>query len=152
MHVCTVARGHTFATTSGSPLSPSQTRKNTSLTPRLRMSVSTAIGKLRAFTTGPGPEFQNLLLTFKTHSNCCTPRLYATPVAMRRNTYAVEAYKSASRSGEVFSQPLMPAGRLSRLHLASVDTPIQGPARARADFLATLCSAAMDSPFPMNKS
>jgi MFS family permease len=40
---CTTVRGHTFVTTSGSPFRPSQTRKNTSLTPRLRRSVSTLI-------------------------------------------------------------------------------------------------------------
>ena len=35
--------GQTLPTTSGSPLSPSHTTKNTSLTPRLRKSVSTLI-------------------------------------------------------------------------------------------------------------
>ncbi len=43
MHVWTVVSGHTFPTTSGSPLSPSQTTKKVSLTPRLRRSVRTAI-------------------------------------------------------------------------------------------------------------
>ena len=40
-HVCTMARGQAFPTTSGRPFSPSQTTKNTSLTPRLRRSAST---------------------------------------------------------------------------------------------------------------
>lgn len=43
MQVCTVVSGHTLPTTSGSPLSPSQTRKNVSFTPRFLMSVSTLI-------------------------------------------------------------------------------------------------------------
>src|SRR4051794_12701892 len=43
MQVCTMVCGHTLATTSGSPLRPSQTRKNVSFTPRLRMSVRTLI-------------------------------------------------------------------------------------------------------------
>ena len=43
MQVCTMVCGHTFPTTSGSPFNPSQTRKNMSLMPRLRMSVSTLI-------------------------------------------------------------------------------------------------------------
>src|SRR5680860_1906224 len=43
MHVCTMAWGHTFPTTSGSPLRPSQTTEEVSLTPRLRRSVSTLI-------------------------------------------------------------------------------------------------------------
>ena len=43
MQVCTIACGQTLPTTSGRPLSPSQTTKNMSLTPRLRRSVSTAI-------------------------------------------------------------------------------------------------------------
>jgi hypothetical protein len=43
MQVCTVASGHTLPTTSGRPFNPSQTKKNTSLTPRLRISVSTLI-------------------------------------------------------------------------------------------------------------
>ena len=46
MHVCTIVWGHTLTTTSGRPFSPSQTRKNTSLMPRLRRSVSTAIQNL----------------------------------------------------------------------------------------------------------
>ena len=46
MQVCTMARGQTFVTTSGSPLRPSQTTKNTSLIPRLRRSVSTLIQNL----------------------------------------------------------------------------------------------------------
>ena len=46
MHVCTMACGQTFVTTSGSPLRPSQTTKNTSLTPRLRRSVRTLIQNL----------------------------------------------------------------------------------------------------------
>ena len=38
--------GHTFATTSGRPLSPSQTRKNTSAIPRFFMSSRTDIQNL----------------------------------------------------------------------------------------------------------
>lgn len=38
--------GHTLATTSGRPLRPSQTTKNTSLTPRFLRSVRTAIQNL----------------------------------------------------------------------------------------------------------
>lgn len=40
--VWTVVNGHTLPTTSGSPFRPSQTRKNTSVTPRFFRSVSTA--------------------------------------------------------------------------------------------------------------
>jgi len=43
MQVCVVVNGHTFATTSGSPFKPSQTRKNTSTMPRFFRSVSTLI-------------------------------------------------------------------------------------------------------------
>ena len=43
MQVWTITAGHTLATTSGRPFSPSQTTKNTSRTPRLRRSVSTLI-------------------------------------------------------------------------------------------------------------
>jgi hypothetical protein len=43
MQLCTVVNGHTFPTTSGRPLSPSQTTKNTSRVSRLRMSVRTLI-------------------------------------------------------------------------------------------------------------
>ena len=43
MQVWIVVNGHTFTTTSGRPFNPSQTRKNTSLTPRFFRSVSTAI-------------------------------------------------------------------------------------------------------------
>src|SRR5665811_297934 len=43
MHVCTVVIGHTLPTTSGSPLRPSQTRKNVSATPRFFISVRTLI-------------------------------------------------------------------------------------------------------------
>ena len=46
MHVWTVVSGHTFATTSGRPLRPSQTRKSTSRTPRFFMSASTDIQNL----------------------------------------------------------------------------------------------------------
>src|SRR5271154_1830699 len=46
MQVCTIACGQTLPTTSGSPFSPSQTTKNTSLMPRLRRSVSTLIQNL----------------------------------------------------------------------------------------------------------
>jgi hypothetical protein len=43
MQVCTIVAGQTAATESGRPLKPSQTRKNTSATPRFFSSVSTAI-------------------------------------------------------------------------------------------------------------
>src|ERR1700742_3549006 len=46
MQVCTMVCGHTFATTSGRPLRPSQTRKNTSRTPRFFRSISTLIQNL----------------------------------------------------------------------------------------------------------
>ena len=46
MQVCTIVCGQTLPTTSGRPFSPSQTTKNTSFTPRLRMSVSTLIQNL----------------------------------------------------------------------------------------------------------
>ncbi len=46
MQVWTVVCGHTFATTAGRPFSPSQTRKNTSRTPRFFMSSSTDIQNL----------------------------------------------------------------------------------------------------------
>ena len=46
MQVCTMASGQTLLTTSGNPLSPSHTTKKTSLTPRLRKSVSTLIQNL----------------------------------------------------------------------------------------------------------
>ena len=42
MHVWTVVSAHTSFTTCGRPFSPSQTRKNESLTPRFFRSVSTA--------------------------------------------------------------------------------------------------------------
>ena len=41
-----MAAGQALPTTSGRPFSPSQTTKNTSLTPRLRRSVSTLIQNL----------------------------------------------------------------------------------------------------------
>jgi hypothetical protein len=43
MQVCTIVAGQTAATESGRPFKPSQTRKNTSATPRFFSSVSTAI-------------------------------------------------------------------------------------------------------------
>src|ERR1700748_419796 len=46
MQVWTMAAGQALPTTSGSPLRPSQTTKNTSLIPRLRRSVSTLIQNL----------------------------------------------------------------------------------------------------------
>jgi hypothetical protein len=46
MQVCTVVCGHTFATTAGRPFSPSQTRKNTSRTPRFFRSSNTDIQNL----------------------------------------------------------------------------------------------------------
>jgi hypothetical protein len=42
MQVCTIVAGQTAATESGRPFKPSQTRKNTSATPRLFSSVNTA--------------------------------------------------------------------------------------------------------------
>ena len=46
MQVCTIACGQVLPTTSGTPFRPSQTTKNTSLTPRLRRSASTLIQNL----------------------------------------------------------------------------------------------------------
>jgi hypothetical protein len=46
MHVWTMACGQAFPTTSGRPFSPSQTTKNTSLTPLFFRSVSTLIQNL----------------------------------------------------------------------------------------------------------
>ena len=46
MQVWTVVCGHTLLTTAGRPFSPSQTRKNTSRTPRFFMSSSTLIQNL----------------------------------------------------------------------------------------------------------
>src|SRR3954452_9380639 len=63
MQVCTIVWGHTLPTTSGSPFGPSQTTKKVSLTPRLRRSVSTLIGELRALPTGAGPQPQDVLLS-----------------------------------------------------------------------------------------
>lgn len=50
MQACTTVWGHTLVTASGRPLRPSQTRKNTSFTPRLRRSSSaiTGLGQLGA--------------------------------------------------------------------------------------------------------
>src|SRR5919205_22109 len=45
-HVCTIVCGQTFSTTSGKPLRPSQTRKNTSRTPRFFSPTSTLIQDL----------------------------------------------------------------------------------------------------------
>jgi hypothetical protein len=56
------------------PLSSSQGWKNTSLTPLSRMTVSTAIGELCTFTTGPGSEPQNVFLTFESDSYCWIDR------------------------------------------------------------------------------
>jgi len=56
MQVCTTVCGQTCSTTSGRPLSPSQTRKNTSRTPRrLRPGTDTDI---RGLPTGLGLVFQ----------------------------------------------------------------------------------------------
>lgn len=52
--VCTVASGNTAFTPSGRPLSPSQTTKKTSLTPRFFSSVSTASQNL-ADSPSPSP-------------------------------------------------------------------------------------------------
>ena len=48
--------GQTAFTESGRPFKPSQTRKNTSATPRLRSSVSTAIQNFAAAVAEPHPE------------------------------------------------------------------------------------------------
>jgi len=53
MHACTMVSGQTALTESGRPFSPSQTTKNTSTTPRLRRSVSTAI---QNFADSPPPS------------------------------------------------------------------------------------------------
>src|SRR6266581_5313984 len=61
LHVCTVVSGHTFPTTSGRPLGPSQTRKNTSRTPRLRMSVRTLIQNFAPSPPGACPQPEDVL-------------------------------------------------------------------------------------------
>src|SRR5215831_16115927 len=61
MHVWTMASGHMLPTTSGSPFSPSQTRKNTSRTPRFFRSVSTLIQKPGALAAGARPQAQHVL-------------------------------------------------------------------------------------------
>ncbi len=53
MQVCTVASGNTALTLSGRPFSPSQTTKNTSLTPRVFRSVRTAN---QNFADSPSPS------------------------------------------------------------------------------------------------
>ena len=53
--VCTIVAGHTALTLSGRPFKPSQTRKNTSATPRLRSSVNTTIQNL-ADSPPPSPN------------------------------------------------------------------------------------------------
>jgi hypothetical protein len=53
MQVCTVASGNTAFTESGRPLSPSQTTKKTSRTPRDFRSVSTAY---QNFADSPSPS------------------------------------------------------------------------------------------------
>ena len=62
MHVWTVVAGHTFETTSGGPLRPSQTTKKVSFTPRLPQSGQHAHPERRALTTGAGPQPQHVLL------------------------------------------------------------------------------------------
>jgi hypothetical protein len=47
VQVCTIVAGQTAATESGSPFKPSQTRENTSATPRFFSSVSTAVQNFR---------------------------------------------------------------------------------------------------------
>src|SRR5438046_10715230 len=56
-----MACGHTFPTTSGRPLRPSQTTKNTSRTPLLRKSVSTPSRTSRPHP-GAGPQTEDVLL------------------------------------------------------------------------------------------
>ena len=67
--VWTVVAGQTFSTTSGRPLSPSQTRKNTSRVPRFRISVSTDIEEFGAFTAGPGPQSEHVAVTVETDAD-----------------------------------------------------------------------------------
>ena len=71
MHVWTVACGHTFATTAGRPFSPSQTRKNTSRTPRFFMSSSTDIQNLAPSPPVPAedldPRDQEILTEIRAH-------------------------------------------------------------------------------------
>lgn len=64
MHAWTVASGQTAFTESGRPFSPSQTTKNTSCTPPLRSSVSTAVQNFAGFpVTVSGPHAEDVLLT-----------------------------------------------------------------------------------------
>ena len=77
--VWTIGWGQALPTTSGRPLSPSQTTKNTSLMPRLRRPVSTAIQNLapsppapsttsRASRLGPPPAARRLPQRLTTRS------------------------------------------------------------------------------------
>ena len=61
MQVCTVVSGHTLPTTSGRPLRPSQTRKNTSRGPRPADVGEHAHPKLGAIP-GAGPQPKDVLL------------------------------------------------------------------------------------------
>src|SRR6185437_3532017 len=67
MQVCTTVCGQTLLTTSGSPLSPSHTTKKTSLTPRLRRSVSTLIQNFAPLTAGAGPQPEDVALPGQAH-------------------------------------------------------------------------------------
>lgn len=71
MQVCTVASGNTAFTLSGRPLSPSQTTKKTSLTPRDFKSVSTAY---QNFALSPSPSPAHI-----PRMSLCPPR--STPIA-----------------------------------------------------------------------
>src|SRR6202048_746020 len=62
MQVCTMGCGQMLPTTSGRPLRPSQTRKNTSLMPRLRRSVSTLIQNLAPSPPVEGPQHEDVLI------------------------------------------------------------------------------------------
>jgi hypothetical protein len=62
MQVWTIVCGQTFATTTGRPLSPSQTRKNTSWTPRVLQIDQHAHPELGALTTDAHPQPQDVLV------------------------------------------------------------------------------------------
>lgn len=62
MQVCTVVSGHTFDTTSESPLRPSQTRKNVSRTSRFFMSVRTLIQNFAPSPPVPAPQPEDVFL------------------------------------------------------------------------------------------
>jgi hypothetical protein len=71
MHVCTIARGHTFPTTSGNPFGPSRTTKKVFLTPPIAQVGEHAHPELRALPTRASPQPQDVLLTGQGHPDRC---------------------------------------------------------------------------------